>query len=125
MERGLRRDIKGIVTGAAPCPTKIIKVFSTAGIKVLEGYGLTETSPTLSVNRFDGYAKVGSVGPIIEGVDLYIDDSDPNYANGEGEILVNGPNIMLGYYNKPEANAKISNYFLQLRSEFSMKNLHV
>ncbi len=100
-------NVKGIVTGAAPCPTKIIKVFSTAGIKVLEGYGLTETSPTLSVNRFDGYAKVGTVGPVIEGVDLYIDDSDPNYADGEGEILVNGPNIMSGYYNKPEANAAV------------------
>lgn len=100
-------NIKGIVTGAAPCPTKIIKVFSTAGIKVLEGYGLTETSPTLSVNRFDGFAKVGSVGPIIEGVELYIDNEDGTYPAGEGEIIVHGPNIMQGYYNKPKANAEV------------------
>ena len=100
-------EILGIVTGAAPCPTKIIKVFSTAGVKVCEGYGLTETSPTLSVNRFDGYAKVGTVGPIIEGVELHIDNADGTYGDGEGEILVNGPNVMLGYYNKPEANAAV------------------
>ena len=93
-------NIKGIVTGAAPCPVKIIKVFSTAGIKVLEGYGLTETSPTLSVNRFDGYAKVGSVGPIIPGVELFIDAEDTAYGEGEGEIIVHGPNIMEGYYNR-------------------------
>jgi len=111
-------QVKGIITGAAPCQTKIIKVFSTAGIKVLEGYGLTETSPTLSVNRFDGYAKVGTVGPIIEGVDLYIDNTDPNYADGEGEILVSGPNIMLGYYNKPEENAEV---FTKLRGKTYFK----
>jgi len=57
-------NIKGIVTGAAPCPVKIIKVFSTAGIPVLEGYGLTETSPTISINLFGGHAKVGTVGRI-------------------------------------------------------------
>ncbi|MDF1694313.1 MAG: long-chain fatty acid--CoA ligase [Saprospiraceae bacterium] len=100
-------NIKGIVTGAAPCPVKIIKVFSTAGISVLEGYGLTETSPTISVNRFDGFAKVGSVGPIIDGVELIIDDSDAAYGDGEGEIIVHGPNIMQGYYNKPEATAEV------------------
>ena len=100
-------NIKGIVTGAAPCPTKIIQVFSTAGIAVLEGYGLTETSPTISVNRFDGYAKVGTVGPIIDGVEMMIDDSDENYGEGEGEIIVSGPNVMQGYYNKPEATAEV------------------
>lgn len=100
-------NIKGIVTGAAPCPTKIIKVFSTAGIKVCEGYGLTETSPTIAVNRFDGWAKVGTVGTVIPGVDLHIDESDTAYAEGEGEIIVHGPNVMLGYYNKPEANAEV------------------
>jgi len=100
-------NIKGIVTGAAPCPTKIIKVFSTAGIPVLEGYGLTETSPTISVNRFDGFAKVGTVGVVIPQVDLFIDTEDANYGEGEGEIMVSGPNIMMGYYNKPEANAAV------------------
>lgn len=100
-------NIKGIVTGAAPCPVKIIKVFSTAGIKVLEGYGLTETSPTISVNRFDGYAKVGTVGTVIPGVELFIDVEDSAYGEGEGEIIVRGPNVMLGYYNRPDANAEV------------------
>ena len=104
--KALGGNLKGIATGAAPCPEKIIKVFSSAGIPVLEGYGLTETSPTLSINTFDGCAKVGTVGPMIDGVDLWIDESG-DYREGEGEICVSGPNIMLGYYNKPEANAAV------------------
>jgi long-chain acyl-CoA synthetase len=50
---------------------------------------------------------VGSVGPIIEGVELIIDESDGNYGEGEGEIIITGPNVMQGYYNKPEANAEV------------------
>lgn len=100
-------NIKGIVTGAAPCPVKIIKVFSTAGIPVLEGYGLTETSPTISINLFGGHAKVGTVGQVIDGVDMHIDADDAAYGPGEGEILVKGPNIMQGYYNKSEVTASV------------------
>ncbi len=100
-------DIQGILTGAAPCPEKIIKVFSYAGIPVMEGYGLTETSPTLAVNRFDGYAMVGTVGPVIDGIDLIIDKSEGEYRDGEGEILARGPNIMRGYYGKPEKTAEV------------------
>lgn len=101
-------NMKSIVTGAAACPDKIAKVFSCAGIPVLEGYGLTETSPTLTINRKEkGGGYLGSVGSAIDGVELYIDPSDGDYREGEGEILAHGPNIMMGYYNKPEATAEV------------------
>ena len=101
-------NVKGIVTGAAPCPVKIMKVFSAAGVPIREGYGLTETSPTLTVNTYEpGGALAGTVGRTIEGVDIMIDQSEGEYRNGEGEILARGPNIMQGYYNKPEKNAEV------------------
>lgn len=100
--------VKGIITGAAPCPVRIAQVFSAAGVPIREGYGLTETSPGLSISRFEpGGAKLGCVGPAVAGVELRIDPSDANYRPGEGEILAKGPNIMLGYYNKPEATAEV------------------
>lgn len=100
--------MKGIITGASACPVKIARIFSAAGIPVREGYGLTETSPALTISRFeeDG-AMLGTVGPVISCVKLKIDDSDGNYRPGEGEILARGPNIMLGYYKKPEATAAV------------------
>ncbi|MFT4974101.1 MAG: long-chain acyl-CoA synthetase, partial [Saprospiraceae bacterium] len=101
-------NIKCIVTGAAPCPAKILKVFSAAGIPIREGYGLTETSPTLTANTLKkGNAMTGSVGPCVENVEIYIDRSDGDYREGEGEILAYGPNVMMGYYKKPEANAAV------------------
>ncbi len=101
-------NVRGIVTGAAPCPVKIMQVFNAAGIPVREGYGLTETSPTLTVNTYDkGGAMLGTVGTVLKGVEIKIDTSDGDYREGEGEILAHGPNIMLGYYNNPEANAKV------------------
>ncbi len=101
-------NLKGIVTGAAPCSYKILQVFNAAGIRVREGYGLTETSPTLTVNNFEkNGAHLGSVGSTIDKVEIKIDDSDGDYKENEGEILAHGPNIMIGYYNNPEANAKV------------------
>lgn len=99
-------QLRGIVTGAAPMPAKIARVFSAAGIPILEGYGLTESSPTISVNDFQ-YAKIGTVGPVIESVDLHIDLDEENYGPGAGEILAAGPNIMQGYYNKPDKTAEV------------------
>jgi long-chain acyl-CoA synthetase len=102
-------SVKGIVTGAAPCPIKMLQVFSAAGIPIREGYGLTETSPGLAIGRFDeGGAMLGTIGPAIEGVELRIDSAGGEYREGEGEILARGPNIMLGYYNKPEATAEVT-----------------
>ncbi|MCB0636637.1 MAG: AMP-binding protein, partial [Lewinella sp.] len=95
--------VKGILTGAAPCPVKVMRVFSAAGIPTREAYGLTETSPGLTVNRFaPRAAKMGTTGLPIRGVEIRI-DTEGDYRPGEGEILAKGPNIMLGYYNKPEA----------------------
>ncbi|MCB0643192.1 MAG: AMP-binding protein, partial [Phaeodactylibacter sp.] len=94
-------EIKGILTGAAPCPAKIIRVFSAAGIAVREAYGLTEASPGITFNHFDtGSALIGSTGPALDGVEVRIDDTEGDYRDGEGEILAAGDNIMMGYYKK-------------------------
>jgi long-chain acyl-CoA synthetase len=99
-------NVTGIITAASACPEKIIKVFCAAGIPIREAYGLSEASPGLTVNRFEeNEAMFGTVGLAIEGVQVKIDASDGNYAEGEGEVIATGPNIMMGYYKKPEATA--------------------
>lgn len=99
--------VVGIVTGAAPCPVKIMRVFSAAGIPIREAYGLTETSPGLTFNSYKPEGAVmGSVGRPLPNVEIKI-DTDGDYREGEGEILAKGPNIMMGYYNKPEATAEV------------------
>ncbi len=101
-------DLRGIITGAAPCPVRIAQVFSYAGIPVREGYGLTETAPAISFSHFEpGKSKLGTVGIPIAGTEVWIDEADEHYGPGEGEILVKGPSVMMGYYNKPEENAKV------------------
>jgi long-chain acyl-CoA synthetase len=101
--------VRGIVTGSAPCPVEILRIFSAAGIPVREGYGLTETSPGVSINLFAaGGAKLGTVGPIVDGVDVRLDKSEGfEYKPGEGEIMVSGPNVMLGYYNQKEKTDEV------------------
>lgn len=99
--------VKGILTGAAPCPVKIMRVFSAAGIPIREAYGLTETSPGLTFNRYEPRgAHMGSVGMPFEGVEIKI-DTEGDYRDGEGEIMAKGPNIMMGYYKKPDATAAV------------------
>ena len=99
--------VKGIVTGAAPCPHNILRVFSAAGIPVREAYGLTETSPGLTINETNATgALLGTVGPVVLDVELMIDTSGP-YREGEGEILAHGPNVMIGYYKRPEDTAEV------------------
>jgi len=101
-------ELVAIVTGAAPCPAKIARVFSAAGVPILEGYGLTETSPTLTVNRYYGEeAKIGTVGTVIDCAELFIDASEGDYAEGEGEILAVGDGVMSGYYKKPDKTAEV------------------
>lgn len=99
-------SIRTIVTGAAPCPLKILRVFCAAGINIKEAYGLTETSPTLTGNTPEA-TMLGTVGYAVTGVELYIDTTAGDYGEGEGEILAIGPNVMQGYYKKPELNAQI------------------
>jgi long-chain acyl-CoA synthetase len=101
-------NVRGILTGAAPCPVKMARVFSAAGVPIREGYGLTETSPGLTINGYKpGEAMLTTVGPALPDVDIRIDESDGSYRPGEGEILAKGPNIMMGYYKKPEETAKV------------------
>ncbi|GLR18999.1 AMP-dependent synthetase/ligase [Portibacter lacus] len=95
--------LEGLIVGAASMPAHISYLFYDAGIRIREGYGLTETSPIVSFNRFEaGGNKFGTVGIPIPSVDVRIYKPDEN---GEGEIIVKGPNVMLGYY-KNEALTK-------------------
>lgn len=97
-------NIKGIIVGAASMPKHIARLYSTAGIPVKEGYGLTETSPVVSFNRFEaGGTKFGSVGIPIPGVHVKIQKED---GDDIGEILVKGPNVMKGYFKKPELTSE-------------------
>ncbi len=99
--------VKGIVTGAAACPRRMAQFFSAIGVPIREGYGLTETSPAISINLFEPHqAMLGSVGPILPSVTVKITE-DGNYGPGEGEIMVQGPTVMVGYYNKPEDTADV------------------
>jgi long-chain acyl-CoA synthetase len=101
-------SVKGIVCGSAPLAPRLAQVFSAAGIPIREGYGLTETSPGLCIAQFRGKgAKLGYIGPAIPGVEIMIDDSDGGYVENEGEVLARGPNIMMGYYQKPAETAAV------------------
>ncbi len=98
--KALGGKIKFMAVGAAALRPDIGRLFSAAGILTLSGYGMTEASPFISVNRTEpGLNQFGTVGIPVPGVQLKIDE--PN-ENGEGEILVKGPNIMQGYFNRPE-----------------------
>ncbi len=91
--------IEGVIVGAAALQERLARLFSAAGIPVREGYGMTETAPVIAFNRFEpGGTRFGTVGIPIPGMQLRIDAANEE---GEGEIQVKGPNVMLGYYLKP------------------------
>lgn len=92
-------NIVGIVSGGSALQPRLARVFHAAKIKVLEGYGLTETSPVVAVNNYDDRnVKIGTVGPVINNVKVKFGE--------DGEILVKGPNVMMGYYKQPELTAE-------------------
>jgi long-chain acyl-CoA synthetase len=91
-------NIEAIITGGAACQVKLIRIFTAGKIPIYEGYGPTENSPVISVNRFEkGGTKFGTVGPVIQGQEVKIAE--------DGEILVKGPSVMMGYYKMPELTA--------------------
>jgi long-chain acyl-CoA synthetase len=96
--------LRGVAVGAAALQPRIGRLFSAAGVDVREGYGLSETSPVVSFNRFEpGGVHFGTAGIPVPGVEVRI--APPQNGLPDGEIEVRGPNVMQGYWNKPEATA--------------------
>ncbi|MGN6435445.1 MAG: AMP-dependent synthetase/ligase [Agriterribacter sp.] len=92
-------NIKYIITGGAACQERLIRIFNAAQIPLYEGYGPTENSPVISVNRKGpGLMKIGTVGPPINGVEVKLME--------DGEICVKGPSMMVGYYKRPDLTAE-------------------
>ena len=93
-------NLEIICSGSAPLQARLARVFAAAGMTIAEAYGLTETSPAISVNDLrNGGLKIGTVGKIIEGVEVVI--------AADGEILCKGPNIMKGYFKDPEQTNQV------------------
>tara|TARA_R110000868_G_scaffold144150_2_gene362956 strand:+ start:31465 stop:33237 length:1773 start_codon:yes stop_codon:yes gene_type:complete len=105
-KEGLGGNLDLMVSGSAALQPRLTRTFAAAEMPIMEGYGLTETSPVISVNDMrNGGFRVGTVGRIIDNVEVKIAE--------DGEILVKGPNVMLGYYKDPAKTAEVmtGNYF--------------
>ncbi|BDB52981.1 AMP-dependent synthetase/ligase [Flavobacterium ammonificans] len=105
-KEGLGGNLDLMVSGSAALQPRLARVFAAAQIPVMEGYGLTETSPVITVNDMRNFGfKVGTVGKVIEGVKIKIAK--------DGEVLCKGPNVMMGYYKNEELTAEVisKNYF--------------
>jgi len=99
-KEALGGNLQLIASGSAPLQPRLAQVFTAAGMTIVEGYGLTETSPVISVNDMrNGGFKIGTVGKIIDGITVKIAD--------DGEILCKGPNVMQGYYKDPERTSQV------------------
>ena len=99
-QEGLGGELELLVSGSAALQTRLTKVFTAAGIPVMEGYGLTETSPVISVNDMrNGGFRIGTVGKVIDNVEVKIAE--------DGEILCKGPNVMMGYYKDEAQTAEV------------------
>ncbi len=99
-QEALGGNLKVIASGSAALQPRLARIFNAADMGIMEGYGLTETSPVVSVNDMrDRGFKIGTVGKLIKDVEVKIAD--------DGEILVKGPNVMMGYYKDPEKTAEV------------------
>ncbi len=93
-------NIEYIISGGAAASEKLLRIFNAAGVPVYEGYGPTENSPVITVNRKEaGGMKFGTVGPVMNGLEVKLAE--------DGEILVKGPTVMLGYYKRPDLTADV------------------
>jgi long-chain acyl-CoA synthetase len=91
----LGNNIELVITGSAACQVRLLRIFTAAGIPIFEGYGPTENSPAISVNRkTKGGNRFGTVGPVIDGQEVKLEP--------DGEICVKGPSVMMGYYKRPD-----------------------
>ena len=99
-KEGLGGNLSVMVSGSAALQPRLARVFAASDMPVMEGYGLTETSPVIAVNdeRNKGW-KIGTVGKMIDNVEVKIAE--------DGEILCKGPNVMMGYYKDPEKTAEV------------------
>lgn len=99
-KEGLGGKLELMVSGSAALQPRLARIFAAAEIYVMEGYGLTETSPVIAVNDIRNHGfKIGTVGRVIENVEVKIAE--------DGEILCKGPNVMMGYYKDPEKTAEV------------------
>ena len=98
-QEALGGNVRAIASGSAALQPRLARIFFAADIPILEGYGLTETSPVVSVNCFVKGVRIGCVGQLIEKVEVKIAE--------DGEILVKGPNVMMGYFENEEATNEV------------------
>lgn len=99
-KEALGGNLKLIASGSAPLQPRLARVFTAAGMTIVEGYGLTETSPAVSLNDMrDGGFRIGTVGKLVDGVEVKI--------ASDGEILCKGPNVMMGYYKESEKTKEV------------------
>lgn len=99
-QEALGGNLELIASGSAALQPRLARIFTAAGMTLVEGYGLTETSPVISVNDMrNNYFKIGSVGQVIDGVTVKIAE--------DGEILCKGPNVMMGYYKEPKKTSEV------------------